>query len=225
MEDYEAMLNAVKTRHSIRRYKDIPLKDEDRTKVENKIAKINAKSSLSFALVSGDKESFSSFLARYGSFKGVSSYIVLIGKKEKDLFFKCGYYGEELVLYLESIGISSCWTGLTYRSRKAKALVRDGEKLCLVIAIGYKDEEGRAHRSKKREDVMDAVNPPSWFLSGIDSALLAPTAINQQKFKFTLLEDNRVKATTKAGPFSHVDLGIACYHFMLAAGEKNFSFV
>ena len=56
------------------------------------------------------------------------------------------------------------------------------------------------------------------------AALLAPTAINQQKFKFILHEDGGVEAQnlfSMAG-YTAIDLGIVKYHFETAAGTANF---
>ena len=64
-------------------------------------------------------------------------------------------------------------------------------------------------------------NPPTWFLQGIDAALLAPTAINQQKFTFSL-QGNTVSAKAGIGFYSKIDLGIAKYHFEVGAGKENF---
>ena len=78
-------------------------------------------------------------------------------------------------------------------------------------------------------EVLDSLNAEidAWFEQGVAAALLAPTAINQQKFHFEYLapEGNgkpRVRATTKRGTQTRVDLGIAKCHFELAAGKENF---
>ena len=54
---------------------------------------------------------------------------------------------------------------------------------------------------------------------GVYAALLAPTAVNQQKFFFKL-ENDKVNTRAGAGFFSKVDLGIAEYHFEVASGKK-----
>ena len=62
---------------------------------------------------------------------------------------------------------------------------------------------------------------PDWFKNGIDAALLAPTAMNQQKFVFSLNGDV-VSAKAGVGFYSKIDLGIAKYHFEVGAGKENF---
>jgi nitroreductase len=54
----------------------------------------------------------------------------------------------------------------------------------------------------------------------VDAALLAPTAMNQQKFKFILRQGDKVElAKAGHGFFSDVDLGIVKYHFEIGAGR------
>ena len=98
-----------------------------------------------------------------------------------------------------------------------------GEKLALVIAIGYGRLQGVPHKSKYPQDVCkDFANSPEWFKNGVKAALLAPTAINQQKFSFELKGDE-VIAKPGIGFYTKVDLGIAEYHFELGAGKKVFN--
>lgn len=114
---------------------------------------------------------------------------------------------------------------MTYSKIKAAFAVESGEKLCVVIALGYGTTQGTAHKSKSAGSVMKTQGAvPEWFQKGIDAALLAPTAINQQKFLFTL-KDAGVSAKAGAGFYTKVDLGIAKYHFELGAGKENFRWV
>ena len=55
----------------------------------------------------------------------------------------------------------------------------------------------------------------------MEAALLAPTAMNQQKFVFTL-NGNQVSAKAGLGFYSKIDLGIVKYHFEIGAGENTF---
>lgn len=58
---------------------------------------------------------------------------------------------------------------------------------------------------------------PYWFKYGVEMALLALTAINQQKFEIILEEDETVTFKDKGGPYSKVDLGIVKYNFEVGA--------
>lgn len=61
---------------------------------------------------------------------------------------------------------------------------------------------------------------PDWFRAGMEAVLLAPTAVNQQKFLFTL-EDGKVSAQPGHAFYVKMDLGIVKYHFELGAGKEN----
>ena len=69
-------------------------------------------------------------------------------------------------------------------------------------------------------DVTNAAYAPEWFARGVDAALLAPTAMNQQKFRLDL-EGDKVRITAMRGPFSQVDLGIVKYHFEIGSGRDR----
>ena len=94
-----------------------------------------------------------------------------------------------------------------------------GEKRYLVVALGYGVTQGPPHKSKEASAVSNMTDAsPEWFKKGIEAALLAPTAMNQQKFRFELSGD---KVTAKAGLgfYTKIDLGSAKYHFELGSGK------
>ena len=55
----------------------------------------------------------------------------------------------------------------------------------------------------------------------VEAALLAPTAMNQQKFTFAL-SGNRVSVKAGIGFYTKIDLGIVKYHFEAGAGTEHF---
>ncbi len=159
-------------------------------------------------------------MAHYGEFSGVKNYLALVGKKGKKLDELCGYYGEKLVLAAQALGLNTCWVGLTFKKIPDVFRVESGEKLSLVTAVGYGATQGAPHKSKDASTVSRAENAPEWFTKGVEVALLAPTAVNQQKFLFALHGD-KVSARAGLGFFSRVDLGIAKYHFELGSGRDS----
>ncbi len=95
------------------------------------------------------------------------------------------------------------------------------EKLISLLAVGYGKTQGVAHKSKDISEVSVVENAPDWFINGVKAALLAPTALNLQKFVFTLIDNNKVSAKAKRGTYSKIDLGIVKYHFEIGAGKDN----
>ena len=101
-----------------------------------------------------------------------------------------------------------------------------------MIALGYGETQGVTHKIKSVADVSNASDiTPSWFRKGVEAALLAPTAVNQQKFSFEYvgMSNNRHQVRANKGfsmiGYTQMDLGIAKYHFELGAGTDNFDWV
>ena len=213
------IIEAIHARHSVRNYIDRPLADDIVARLRALIADYNTASGLNMQLVTGDPDTFDCFWAHYGKFSGVTNYIALIG--DPDAAELCGYYGEKLVLEAQMMGLNTCWVGLSYKKVPGRYTIAPGEKLHLVIALGYGTTQGVMHKSKTIDKVSKCHgNMPDWFRAGVEAALLAPTAVNQQKFRFELIGD-RVRATTGWGFYSKVDLGIAKLHFEIGSGKPS----
>ena len=216
------IMEAMKQRHSVRQYTDQPIDEEVLKALQTEIETCNQESGLSIQLVTNEPKAFDSFMAHYGKFSGVTNYIALVGKKSNMLDELCGYYGERLVLKAQQLGLNTCWVALTYKKIPGAFKVNKGEKLTVVIALGYGKTQGTEHKSKP----MDAVSnippdSPEWFKKGVEAALLAPTAMNQQKFSLSYA-DRKVSARAGSGLYTKMDLGIVKYHFELGAGKTNF---
>lgn len=215
------MMDIIRSRHSVRQYLDKPIPQEIRRQLDDFAAALNSEGSLHIQIFYDEPECFNSRMAHYGKFENCNNYIVMVGKKAPDLDERCGYYGELLVLKAQELGLNTCWVALTHG--KSKAAVRADEKEVIVISLGYGKTQGVAHRGKTASDVSNFTSDtPEWYKRGIESALLAPTAINQQKFRF---EQNGNRVTAKAGLIGtclKIDLGIVKCHFEIGAGKENF---
>lgn len=218
------LIEAIENRHSVRSYIDKPLDEGIVLELQAEIDACNQESGLHIQLITNDVETFSGFKAHYGKFTNVRNYICMVGKKGEDLDEKVGYYGEHIVLKAQQLELNTCWVALTYSKRKSKCSINKGEKLLCVISVGYGAIQGAAHKSKPMDALCKVNNDdtPEWFIKGMEAAMLAPTAINQQKFRFTLSGDS-VNAESMGGPYSKVDLGIVKYHFEIGAGTDNFN--
>jgi len=221
------LIEAIKARHSVRKYLDKPIEPAQVATLRTAIERINAENGLNIQLVLDEPKSFSTGIWKYGQFSGVKNYFVMAGPKAREAEEKIGYYGEELVLLAQTLGLNTCWVGLTYKKIPGTFTLRDGDALHCVISLGYGANQGVQHPQKRSaEDFYESENlPPEWFLKGMEAALLAPTATNQQKFKFILHPDNVVEAKTVSAisSYLYVDLGIVKYHFEVGAGKENFS--
>lgn len=212
------LLKAAKDRHAVRSYLDKPVASDLRTTLDALVDECNRESGLNIQIVWDEPKAFDSFMAHYGKFSGVTNYVALIGKKDDEE--KIGYYGEKIALTAQALGLNTCWGAMSYKKVKSAYTLRAGEKLHLVLALGYGATQGVEHKSKSLDEVAKLQNVPAWFVDGVKCALLAPTAINQQKFYFAL-ENGKVIAKPGFGFYTKADLGIAKFHFELGAGKQN----
>ena len=220
------LLEAIKARHSVRKYDSRPIEAEKVDALRAAIDRINAESGLNVQLVLEEPKSFAAGLWKYGQFSGVKNYLVMAGPKGKEVEEKIGFYGEELVLLAQMLGLNTCWVGLTYKKIPGTFTLREGDIVHCTISLGYGTNPGVQHPLKPIENFYEADGvPPEWFRAGMEAVILAPTAVNQQKFRFILHPGDVVeaKALFSMMGYTHVDLGIAKYHFEVAAGKENFS--
>lgn len=213
---------AVGQRHSVRQYIDKPLTEDVRRELSAFLAELNDESGLNMQLVCDEGKAFDSFMAHYGKFSGVKNYIALVGKKSGDLQEKCGYFGQKAALRAQQLGLNTCWVALTYKKVKGAFNIGKGEKLVIVIALGYGATCGTAHHSKSMEEVFDGdINAaPQWFKEGAKAALLAPTAMNQQKFKL-LLNGDKWEVKAFKGFYTKIDAGIVKCNFEIGADKAQ----
>lgn len=215
MDAFELM----KARHSVRRYEHRPIEPGKRSALDALIEQINREAGMHIQAIYDEPGCFDSMMAHYGKFSGVENYIALAGPKAPSLDEKLGYHGEKIMLRAQELGLNTCWVAMTHG--KSKAVVEKGEKEICLISLGYGSTNGTSHKVKPLQDVCNYRDGmPAWFLGGMEATLLAPTAMNQQKFFFELQPNGQVKATSGRGFYTKLDLGIAKYHFELGSGRR-----
>ena len=213
-------LELMKQRHSVRQFKDKEIEADVIAALEEEITACNTESGLHIQLITNEPEAFQAGETSYGQFKGCKNYLAIVGPKGMDV--EAGYYGERIVLKAQELGLNSCWVALTYKKGKAQGTEAKGEKRYLVVALGYGVTAGVSHKTKTLAEISDyKEDDPDWYKAGLEAALLAPTAINQQKFKFERHGENVIAKTAGLGFYTKIDLGIVKYHFDVVSGKKS----
>lgn len=219
------MKEAIRERHSVRAFTDQKIDGETEAQLREAIEECNKESGLHIQLCLNEPNAFQASQPHYGKFQNCRNYFAVVAKPGDDE--KCGYYGEKLVLLAQTLGLNTCWVALTYKKKEAVYQCDPGERLRIVIAVGYGQTQGTPHRSKyvgRLYTCMDGLE--DWSEEGMEYALMAPTAINQQSFRFRV-QDDEVSAWAKptlAGN-TKIDLGIVKLHFEIGAGKENFHWV
>lgn len=213
-------MEAMRARHSVRQYNGKPIEGEALAKLQELIDWANTEGNLHIQYITGTEKVFSGMVKTFCGWKDIPGYLAMVGPDTPDLNHLLGYYGEHIVIEAQKMGLNTCWAGM-FKKKHVTADIAPGERLVLVIAIGYGETQGKERPSKSAPQV-SVVNceAPDWFNAGVECALIAPTAVNQQKFTFTLNADETVALTCDKGPHSETDMGIVRYHFEFASGHK-----
>ena len=211
---------AMQKRHMVRKYTDKPLSDEIIAKINERIELNNKTYNLNMKLMINNSKGVSSIMKLIMA-KGVNNFIILAGDVSGNLDERLGYSGADIMLYAQTLGLNTWWVGGTFNRSVSRYV--DNKKVTGIIAIGYGQTQGVPHKSKNVEDVSkyEGTIIPSWFISGVDGALLAPTALNKQDFML-IGNGNRVKIECSNGIFTGSNVGLIKYHFELGAGKGNF---
>ena len=211
---------AMQKRHMVRKYIDKSLPDDLINRINERISMNNEKHKLSMKLMINNNKGVNSIMKLIMA-KGVNNFIILAGDNSENLDERLGYSGADIMLYAQTLGLNTWWVGGTF-NRSVSQYV-ENKKVTGIIAIGYGESQGKPHKSKMVEDVSkyNGTVIPSWFISGVDGALLAPTALNKQDFMI-IGDGTKVKIECDNGIFTGSNVGLIKYHFELGAGKENF---
>ena len=179
----------------------------------------NHESGMHIQIFFAEPKCFDSVMAHYVNFTGLANYIALAGAKEPGTEEKAGYFGGITPLTAQEMGLNTCWVAMTHG--KSQAVINTGEKQVCLIALGYGAVKGVMHHNKPISEVCNCADTmPAWFAKGMEAVMLAPTAVNQQKFYFTLQGDDVTAAVKGSGFYTMIDLGIVKYHFETVTEKK-----
>ena len=134
-----------------------------------------------------------------------------------------GYWGQKIVLAAQDMGLNTCWCALCSR-KKSRAVVAPGKKVRLVIAAGHGKTQGFPRKTKSIGALssVECAKAPAWFAAAMEAAQLAPTAMNNQNFKITLLSDGKtVRIEAPQSGLNVIDEGIVRRNFEIAANEAG----
>lgn len=212
------VLNLMRSRHSVRSYIDKPIEDDKKIAINELIASLNEKYGTNVQVVFDDENAFKNANASYGIFQGCKNYVALVAKDP----VTAGYVGEIIALKAQQLGLNTCFVALTYKKGavKSKISLNANEKLQCNLALGYGKMQGVPHKSKTREQILEVKGAvPSNLERIIEACLLAPTAINQQKFKIVCKDGEAEVKKFGLGFYTDVDLGIIKCHKDLITGK------
>lgn len=222
------LLEAMHRRHAVRAYTDEPIDAPTCDDLRALIGRLETEGGIEMRLVTDEPDAFGNALLHYGMFRNVRNYVAIATDQTKDWERRCGYWGAHVLLRAVQLGLDTCWVGLSFSKHQAArhAAFDADDKVRFAIAVGHGVTHGKPSRSKTYGQVASVeggIAVPTWFERGVEAALLAPSALNQQRFMFRLEADGRtVAADPGIGPYTRTDLGIAQYFFEIGAAGAPF---
>jgi len=237
----EEWFHAILDRHSRRSFQPKELSIENSETILRLLEELNdkVKGFKAELIPQNNDDIFKGIISSFGKIRNAPAYVVLIGDTtDKSIEQKIGYYGECLVLEATNHKLGTCWVSGFFSREKVseRVVLNENERIYAVVAIGYVSEEYQLNekimislaRSKSRrsfETLFDGIGMlklPRWLKAGLDSARIAPSAMNRQPWFFHI-ENNSVSLSNPGNkPLSKLDCGIAMLHFELGALHQGF---
>lgn len=150
-------------------------------------------------------------------------YLLFYSESEDGYLENLGFVGQQICLYLNSIGFGNVWLGGGKPKEKS-----DNSNYVICVGFGKPAEDlFRTSEDFKRKDIKVISNKDNEI---IEAARLAPSAINAQDW-FFYQDDNLIHCyhrkadfplNTLLGHMSGVDLGIALCHMFLVSKNATF---
>lgn len=156
-----------------------------------------------------------------GRIKGTKTYAAIIADDSiARAPLHAGICGEAFVLEAVSLGLGTCWVGSFKESGVEHLLLKEGERVAAVIAVGVPAQEYQRRKRKPLSKICvgDPASWPLWAYHAAECVRYAPSALNRQPWRLGYA--GRTLVLEKGGMGSGVDLGIALLHMSLGVGDK-----
>lgn len=219
-------VETIRERHSVREYDGKPLSRAEFDALGAVVEECARESGLDIQLVGDNPEVFN-VIARFGLIRGCRTHVAFVVDDAKArgvaVDEAIGYWGQKIVLAAQDMGLNTCWCALCTR-KKSRAVVAPGKKIRLIIVVGHGKTQGFSRKTKSVEALssVECAKEPAWFAAAMEAAQLAPTAMNNQNFKITLLSDGKtVRIDAPKSGLNVIDEGIVRCNFEIAANEAG----
>lgn len=219
-------VETIRERHSVREYDGGPLDQAEFDALGAVVEECARESGLDIQLVGDNPEVFN-VIARFGLIRGCRTHVAFVVDDAKARGVAAdeaiGYWGQKIVLAAQDMGLNTCWCALCSR-KKSHAVVAPGKIIRLIIAVGHGKTQGFSRKTKSVEVLssVECAKAPAWFAEAMEAAQLAPTAMNNQNFKITLLSDGKtVRIDAPKSGLNVIDEGIVRCNFEIATNEAG----
>ncbi len=231
-------LAAVAGRHSRRAYTGLPVAPATLDALERACERFRPYPDARTVLVRDPAvDVFTGIVGSYGKVRNAPHVLLFIAEENADFVDQhVGYMGEGIVLEATALGLDTCWIGGFFSATRTRQLVelQPGESVFAVSPVGHAAtrvmliERGmqRIAKSHQRKCVAELAPGlgegwPEWVVAAVETARLAPSAVNRQPWRFRYdagaLAVQRDNAIETPKVTKRLDCGIAMLHAELGA--------
>jgi len=239
-------LASVATRHSRRSFDGSRLPNETLDAVLSACERFTPYPDARMVLVREPAtDIFRGAIGSYGKVKGAPHVLVFVGDERSPFADQhVGYTGEGVILEAAALGLDTCWVAGFFDPKAAAQLVTlsPGERIYAVSPLGHSPEtislsergmRGLAGAHKRK--VLATIAPgagsdegwPQWARAAVETARLAPSAVNRQPWRFRMESGALVISKDGAAEMPKVtkrlDCGIAMLHAEIGARASGVS--
>lgn len=250
--------NAIEVRKSTRTYQKKPITIADLEKISAYMSNPEYLTGpfgnqFEFDLVIETEEREKDQIGTYGIIKNPQGYILGTSIIETRNLFDYAFVVENIVLYLTTLGIGTCWLGGRFRKEQAKSLLSlaEDEVIPAITPIGYPEEKARLKermmrtilRAKKRKPeeqlfFYDSFAQPlggraEEFRQALHYVRIGPSAQNKQPWRLVFSNDFLqvhfyIASALADHPLymcepEYLDIGVAYNHFKAGLDEVGIS--
>ncbi len=241
----------IKERTSVRTYNQNEIDEDKIAKIEEFMNNLKGpfNERVRFKLINSNELLNGEKIGTYGIIKGANTFIAVAYENGEMALEEVGYEMEELILYITSLGLGTCWIGGTFNKGEfSKAMdLKNNEILPIVTPIGKSGEKKRfieiamkfLAKSKKRKEwyevfflrdfsvpLTPAINL-GYFKEVLENVRIAPSALNKQPWRIVkdsnkfhfYINSSNMKNDDLTFNIHRIDMGIAMCHFDLTCKE------
>ena len=250
----ESVENIIKKRISVRTYSGKPVAAEIRERILSYASSLkgpfNVHTRFELLDIAETRESTGLKLGTYGMINGAKTFVVSAVEKKEHAMEELGYVFEDLILYITSLGLGTCWTGGIFnRGTFSKALyLGQDEYLPAITPIGepgnirsivdflLKPVKAIRKRMEWKElffrdgfkKPLDQAEAGAYSLP-LEMVRLAPSASNRQPWRILAENGNFHFYLSHTPLYEHkysfdiqkIDIGISMFHFESTAREAG----
>lgn len=188
-------------------------------------------------------------IGTYGMIKNAPAFLIIITKNTKNHMLDCGYVFEKMVIFLQGLGLGTCWLAGTFTRKQLMidADLKEDEIIPIISPVGYcaqkmpvKEKMVRKVANSDNRIDFDSLFFFNDFKTRIEDkkirnllemVQIAPSASNKQPWRAVALSNGTVHFYIERNPkyagvklgfdVQWLDVGISIAHYVLVSGKTD----